>query len=230
MKTLCFTNVAILMCVLVMPVEMASGGDRFSLRQRTRTRSHLPAHNYNHGTWPYTTPQTFVATAVAIAAPGPSVSDIKIKPFHFHATALRVNHLTLDRVGIAIDQSDGRVIASGRITHHGGDDGLIGSNVTIRIRAYASYRSTIAPDNVIATDLAIADPEVLPVTPTIVTQVPPDAYMVWSSERSLWVSRGAPRHISLLPESGRLFSNEALKGLFENATHMEVELEHQADR
>lgn len=225
-----FKELVILLGLSVVLVDMASGGDIFSQRQRTRTKGRLPPHNYNHDAWPYTTPRTFRATAIAVANPGPPMSDAKFKPFHFHATALTVDHLTLDQVGIALDKTDGWLVASGRITHNGGDGGLIGSNVTVRIRGYATHQSAITPTLVVAAETAVERDEIELVVPNDVTRIPPDAYVLWSSEHSFWVSRGGPRTVSLTPSTGYLSSRSLVTEYFDNTTHIEVELEYRLDR
>ncbi len=164
--------------------------------QRTCNRCCIPKHNYGHDT------PRFGATEFAVAN---AVDGLQRKPFHFRATALKVDHLLLDQVGLVIYKDQGKLVATGRITHSGGDGGLIGNNVTIRIRAYAA---------------ASADP----------TQIPPDAVVVWESEHNLWVSRGRPQHISLVPTPKYLPESEKLGLVFDQITHLEIELEYQRDR
>ena len=146
--------------------------------------------------------------AVANAAVGTAVNHHK--PFHFRATKLEIDHIRLDKIGLAIykfpsstKSSLGKIVGMGRISHDGGDGGMKGSNVTIRIRAY------VAPE---------ADPN----------QIPPDAFVVWESRQNLWVSRGKPQFVPLVAENSS--QSEKLNMYFAEITHLEVELEYQLDR
>jgi len=164
---------------------------------RTCNRCTIPKHNYGHDN-----PRGGV-TGFAVANAVVERGSLILKPFHFRAIALKLDHLSLDQVGLAIDKAEGRLIASGRITHDGGDGGLIGSNVVIRIRAYAASSA----DTV---------------------QIPPDAVVVWDTETSLWVPRGQ-KHISLTPALEKQNRLE-LQRNFDIITHLEVEMEYSRDR
>jgi len=164
----------------------------------TCNRCTIPKHNYGHDNARGT------VTGFAVANSVVEKGTLTRKPFHFRAIALKLDHLSLDQVGLAIDKAQGRLIASGRITHDGGDGGLIGSNVVIRIRAYAA---------------ASADP----------IQLPPDAVVVWESEYSLWVPRGQ-KHISLAPAPEKQKRSLELQRNFDIITHLEVEMEYSRDR
>jgi hypothetical protein len=105
---------------------------------------------------------------------------------------------------LAIYKAEGKLVATGRITHSGGDGGLIGSNVTIRIRAFAAA----------STDTFL---------------IPPDAVVVWESEQNLWVTRGGPQSISLVPTQNYLTQSKTTQH-FEEITHLEVTMEYRRDR
>lgn len=183
----------------------ANGGEfLFAARQPRCNKNCVPGHNYTHDT------PRFGATdfAVANAAVGSAVNHHK--PFHFRATKLEIDHIRLDQIGLAIykfpsstKSSLGKIVGMGRIAHNGGDGGMKGSNVTIRIRAY------VAPE---------ADPN----------QIPPDAFVVWESRQNLWVSRGKPQLVQLVAENSS--QSEKLNMHFAEITHLEVELEYQLDR
>ncbi len=215
-----FSIVVLMLLALSLPSPQSSGAADwfFSHRQRARTKCALPKHDYNHNSWPFTTDRKFGATAIAVAA---TDADLKktVKPFHFRATALTVQHLVLDQLGLSLDKN-GRLYATGRFTHTGGDGGLIGANVTVRIRAYVAHTAAAAPAITTAADLPVA-------TPNRVTRLPPDAYRVWSCERKFWVSRGRPQYVSLDNPGEPL---GALRHHFDEITHLEVELEYERDR
>ncbi len=167
--------------------------------QRTCRRCCLPKHNYGADT------PRFSAIEFAVAEPATGTAARLRKPFQFRATSLEVDHLRLEQIGLVLYQTDGRLVATGRITHSGGDGGLIGNNVTIRIRAF------VAASN---------DP----------TRIPPDAVAIWTTEHELWVPRGGPQAIELVPTSKQLHQSERLKAHFEDITHLEVELNYRRDR
>ena len=256
MKLLLTSMMSFLLLTVLLPTRPSGAIDFFSHSQRTRTKCSLPKQNYNYSgnVWPFTGPSKFGATAIAVAATDPTaIMERKtVKPFHFRTRRLIVDHLTLDQVGLAID-ANGRIYASGRISHSGGDGGLLGNNVTLRIRAYVSH-TTVAKPNLttaapaaavanptttamIPSALPVPDEELLPqptteielpiATPNSVTRIPPDAYRVWSSERKFWVSRGRPQQVTLA-EHGEPVSG--LRHHFDQITHLEVELEYQRDR
>src|SRR5205807_1961674 len=62
---------------------------------------------------------------------------VRRKRFLLDATAIVADPVRLDQVQLAVYET-GRVAASGRILHPGGPNpGLLGNNITIRVRAYA---------------------------------------------------------------------------------------------
>ena len=268
MRLSCFTIALVLIASSAFPLDSCSGGDfLFSSRQRARTKTHLPStknslskYDYGYNTWPYTSPQVFQATEMAVAATDPTNAGKSVKPFHFRATAMTVDHITLDEVGITLYKTGGRLFATGRITHTGGDGGLIGNNVTIRMRAYVASTAAAAPKIIVVTTPPAAQPAPVPAanglpspidaegttiegddaeaevkeipiaTPNVVTRIPPDAYLVWKSEQKLWVSRGRPHHVQLAPSAASRTDRETLTHHFGEITHIEVELEYRRDR
>lgn len=162
----------------------------------TCNRGGVPKRNYGYDT------QRFGASDFAVVTPFLKDGNNR-RSFHFRATSIKVNHLQLDQIGLALD-SDGQLVTSGRFTHSGGDGGQLGNNVTIRIRAFVG---------------SSADPN----------QIPPDAVAVWSSECSLWVPRGQ-KHSALIPSGKNAYHSEDLKRNFERITHLEVEMEYRRDR
>lgn len=125
------------------------------------------------------------------------------KPFHVRALALTAGPAKLEQLALSITDT-GHVDSSGRLTHDGGPDGsLLGSKVTIRLRAFAA----VAPD---------------------AERLPPDAPLVWQSQQTLWVARNQPATISLAPT---LHAHAPeLRRHFNEITHFEVELAAQQDR
>lgn len=164
----------------------------------TCNRGCVPKHNYGHDT------KRFSSTGFAVANDIVVDSTQRRKPFHLRATSIKLDHLQLDQIGLAILESDGQVIMSGRFNHTGGDGGLSGSNVTIRIRAYIAA----SPDPI---------------------QIPPDAVVVWSSESSVWVPRGQ-KQFNLTPSDCTLDQQEEISRNFARITHLEVEMEYRRDR
>jgi len=184
--------------------------------QRVRSRCCVPAYNYRHDE------ATVRGSVVAIADPARTVTwrreetrsvngvnqkvigeeQIQRKPFHFPAASLTVDHISLDRVGLAI-YSNGKITATGRVAHTGGSNGeLAGNAVAIRLRAYAGQAGSRA-------ELA-------------------DAPMIWHTSARSWVRRDVPEVISLTSLSN---SDQAtLRRHFNEITHLEVELIYQRDR
>lgn len=199
MKTLSNAFLPVAVTVVLLSIGIQSAALAEIHWQRTCNRCCVPKHDYG-----YDTPR-FGATKFAVANAAVGQGGLQRKPFHFRATALKVDHLQLDQVGLAIYKAEGKLVATGRITHSGGDGGLIGNNVTIRIRAYvASSADTF--------------------------QIPPDAVVVWESEQNLWVSRGRPQYISLVPAPNYLPQSKQLKLHFDEITHLDVEMEYRRDR
>lgn len=178
--------------------QIAQAGKIYYHQQRTRTRCELPKHQYGEDTPRVSGAQFAIFDAAA-------EGDSK-RPGHFRATNLTVDQLRLDQVGLTLVNTPSTpIIATGRITHDGGDGGLIGNNVVIRLTAY------IAPT---------ADP----------TRIPADSIFVWESERELWVPRGRPMQISLTRPLDKCRNLEDLRQNFANITHLEVELSYLRDR
>lgn len=184
--------------------------------QRVRSRCCVPAYRYGHDEL------TVRGRVVAIADPARTVTwqreetrsvngvnqkliaeeQIQRKPFHFPAASLTVDHISLDRVGLAI-YSNGNITATGRVAHNGGPNGeLAGNAVAIRLRVYAGRTGSRA-------ELA-------------------DAPMIWHTSTNFWVRRDVPEVISLTSS----FSSEqaTLRRHFNEITHLEVELIYQRDR
>ena len=129
------------------------------------------------------------------------------KPFHFRESELELDHLKLERVGIAIYKplkGQARIYATGEITHSGGDGGLIGSNVTITVRAYSAASSETS-------------------------RIPADSPKVWETQRTLWLTRGKNSVNLTNPKQG-LAQSEKLTTYFEEISHLELEIEYRKDR
>lgn len=203
-------------------------GDRFfSHRQRTRSIDTLSNYGYGRSTWPFTVESKFGTSAIAVAATESTDHAIKKKPFHLRATALTIDHLTLDEVGLTLYGSSGQLFASGRFTHSGGDGGLIGNNVTVRIHAYVAHPTTALR---LESSLAEIENQITVTSPNDVNQIPPDAFRVCTCERKLWVSRGRPQHVSLVDPTRMTENQLKLRRHFDEITHIKLELEYQRDR
>ena len=130
-----------------------------------------------------------------------ALSDsVSRKAFHVHATAITAAATSLQQMAISL-YSSGQLQTSGRLVHTGGPDGgLLGNNVSIRLRAYA------AP--------AVPNPQVLPI----------DAVMVWEAEpeHKLWVARNQPVVVTLTAH--KQVRDRELRRFFNEITHFEVEL------
>ncbi len=198
MKLFRNTSIRLVVAVFLISIEIQNEVSAEVHWHSTCDKRGIPKHNYSHAT------SRFGSTGFAVANAVVFDSTQRRKPFHFRATALKVDHIQLDQIGLAILESDGQMVATGRFTHGGGDGGLIGNNVTIRIRAFIA---------------AAADP----------IQIPPDAVVVWSSECSVWVPRGQ-KHISLTPSENKLCRSGEIAGNFDRITHLEIEMEYRRDR
>ena len=221
-------NRQLLICLFIVGVsaDIVFAGDHFfSNRQRTRTKCCL-THDYSDSRWPFTVPRYVRKTVIAVAATDPTLAGKDRKPFHFRATALELDQLRLDQVGLFLDRTTCQLHATGRITHEGGDGGLIGNNIIVRVRAYASPTGLTVPGGI----TSVGDTAVLVATPNEVTRIPPDAYRVWESKHETWVSRGGPHHIRLAPDADIGWARAVLKEHFDDITHIEVELAYQRDR
>jgi hypothetical protein len=190
---------ALSFCLISLSVQSVGQGQ--TNRQRTRSRTTIPNHNYGHDSVRFSVRQFAVADQFGDRAVVPNALN-NLKPFHFRSTAVALHHLRLDEVGLAIDRLDGRMIATGRITHDGGDGGMIGSNVTVRVRALMARTADVA-------------------------QIPPDSVVVWESECKLWVPRGQ-QTFSLVPRIQT--QAETLRRYFDAITHIDVEMEYSHDR
>jgi len=158
----------------------------------------IPKHAYGHDNIRAT------AKAFAVADVPVTVGTTTRKPFHYRDVNLTLEHLNLNQVGFAMDKETGKVIASGRITHDGGDGGLIGSHVTFRVRAYVSSTNKVI-------------------------QIPPDAVVVWEAVQKVWVPRGQ-QVISLVPSSENQNHFQHIQSNFNAITHLELEMEVNHDR
>jgi len=236
MKLRCFTIASAWLMTLVTLSQWVSANDLFALRAKTQTKRCLPNHDYDHHAWPFTEPRGASATVIAVAPTNPTEVGKSRKPFHFRATAMQVDQVSLEQVGLTLYRSDGKLYASGRISCDGGDGGLIGGHVVIRLRAYVSHTAAAAPVlNVLpATTTSAqapnADGQIPIATPSEVTRIPPDAYVVWESERRVWVSRARPETVSLVNPRKTFLDQATLRRHFDEITHIEVELQYQRDR
>jgi hypothetical protein len=239
MKRQCFTIVIALMAMPTLILESASAENHFFSRSRTLTKRCLPNYDYAHNVWPFTTPRGPRATVIAVAATDPTDVGKQVKPFHFRANSLTVGNVTLDDVGISLYNNDGKLYASGRLSNNGGDGGVIGNHVVIHLRAYISHTAAAAPDvpvtptliTAVAADTAAAENLERPIaTPNSVTRIPPDAYVVWQTQRKFWVSRGEPETVSMVKPVLSLDDWQALTRHFKDITHIELELQQQRDR
>jgi hypothetical protein len=217
MKRQCFTIVIALMAMPTLILESASAENHFFSRSRTLTKRCLPNYDYAHNVWPFTTPRGPRATVIAVAATDPTDVGKQVKPFHFRANSLTVGNVTLDDVGISLYNNDGKLYASGRLSNNGGDGGVIGNHVVIHLRVYVSHTAAANLERPIA-------------TPNSVTRIPPDAYVVWQTQRKFWVSRGGPETVSMVKPVLSLDDWQALTRHFKDITHIELELQQQRDR
>jgi hypothetical protein len=129
---------------------------------------------------------------------------VRRKPFHVHATSITAAGASLQQIALSLYDT-GQLQASGKLVHTGGTDGgLLGNNVSIRLRAYS------AP--------TVPAPEELPI----------DSELVWQSERKLWVARNQPISILLVPPDPQ--RDRELRRFFNEITHFEVELITHQDR
>lgn len=204
-----------------------AGDGFFSHRQRTRSKDNLSRYGYGRSTWPFTMASTFGTSAIAVAATESTDIAAKKKPFHLRATALTIDHIRLDEVGLTLYESTGQLLASGRLTHSGGDGGLIGNNVTVRVHVYVA-KPTVALR--LESSLPEIETPLIVTSPNDVDQIPPDAYRVCTCERKLWVSRGRPQHVSLVDPIGMAEHQKVLRRHFGEITHLKLELEYQRDR
>ncbi len=165
----------------------------------------MPRANYEH--------DAVIASIrdFAVADPVVILAMTKRKPFHFRSLNVDLLHMQLREVGLSIDGIEGRLLASGRIFHNGGDGGMKGSHVRVDIRA---LEATVANASLLTPD---------------VRQIPPDAVVVWECSQRLWIPMG-DRRFSLAPINQPVEQRECLRVCFDSITHMEVELSYLRDK
>jgi len=148
-----------------------------------------------------------VGSATVIARADPivdaelaGIEDAKQVRFHVPVSAIKLDRVSLDRIGLVIF-STGEAKFTGILNQNGGvDGGLIGSNVTIRARAYAGVSDT---DNLA------------------------DAIMVWETNYDTWVWKNRPKAVIFSKSD---YQDAQLKRFFQEITHMEIEVEYTIDR
>ncbi|QEG00344.1 hypothetical protein Mal15_44140 [Stieleria maiorica] len=215
-------------------IGSATAADLFYNRQRVNTQCCIPGHNYQHNSFPFTTPDTHRNSAIAVAATDPTLPQRGFRPFHFREGSLTVGPLTLDRVGLALQRDGLPLLATGSIRHNGGDGGLIGSNVVVKMRAFVSHNAMLNDRNLSATSPATPPAAAVATartaSPNEVTSLPIDAVMVWQGEHTFWLSRNGEQMVELraAPMSGDAVLK--LANYFDLITHLEVELGHRRDR
>lgn len=212
----------------------ALGDLPFAKRSRSRTRCLLPDHNYGNNVWPFTEPRGISQTTLAVAATDPTDKGQLSKPFHFRANSVTIGPITADHVGLLLDKN-GNLFASGRFTHDGGDGGLIGGHVGVKLRFYVAPTSASAPELTLVNQPPREGDEEQTTsadiaTPNSVNRLPADAYMVLQAENRFWVSRGGPTTVNLLAPTSTAKIAHPLSVQFSKITHIEVELEYQKDR
>lgn len=174
-------------------------------RQRACSRCSVPRANYAHDAVIASNRDFAVADATV------TLTRTRRKPFHFRSLNVDLLHMQLREVGLSIDGIEGKMLASGRFFHNGGDGGMKGSHVRVDIRA---YEATIANASLLTPDAR---------------QIPPDAVAVWESSHRIWVPAG-DHHFSLVPPVQTLEQCETLRVCFESITHLEVEISYLKDR
>ena len=129
--------------------------------------------------------------------------NLQKKQFHFPVTALTVDDVRLEQVGLAIYDT-GLVRCTGKVTHTGGPDGSRRSNcIMVQVRAYAGQPQSQPP--------LINSP------------------VVWESpEHRVRARRNRPVTISLVPDRWAFVPE--LRRYFDEITHLEVEFHVQRDR
>ncbi|WP_182865379.1 hypothetical protein [Stieleria mannarensis] len=211
-------------------IGSTSAGDFFLNRQRVNTQCCIPGHNYQHNSFPFTAPDIARKSAIAVAATDPTRPRSGFRPFHFREVSLTVGPLTLDRVGLALQRDGEPLLATGSIRHSGGDGGLIGSNVVVKMRAYVSHNAMLNDRDRSVTSPVTAVGSTVTASPNQVTRLPADAVMVWQGEHTFWLSRNGEQTVELqaAPMSGDAVLK--LANYFDLITHLEVELGHRRDR
>jgi hypothetical protein len=187
----------------------------FCSSTQIRSRCQLPGYAYGHDNPRHfasvvafalpvdVTSETLLSTydldAQRSVAPG-DIYAVSRKKFHFPASSLDVENVSLSQVGLFLYQS-GQIVATGRIFHNGGPFGdVLGNRVTIRVRAYAGPQEMGVPFA--------------------------DAPMLWQWDHDMWARRGASQLISFAPD----YPEPLLRRHFNEITHIEVELEYRNDR
>lgn len=213
------------------PFVTTAAGQVFRHRQRTYNSCCLPLHHYGHDD------QRLTASTIAAAPAGGTTTvnqftgetdakgDLKPKMvqkkiFTPLVPSLTVAHVGFSKLSLSI-YNTGVAECTGTISNSGGPQGaLMGSNVTIYLRAYAG----------------------VPQHPNVANAAP----MLWETTHKLWVSRGPSQAISLLPGTatttylngdrisftagGTSSLREEVRRRFDQITHLEVELQYHKDR
>lgn len=174
-------------------------------RQRACSRGGVANRNYGH--------DAVIASQRGFAVANQSIvlPNSLQRPFHFRSLNIDLAHMQLHHVGLAIDGHQGNLMASGRISHNGGDGGMKGSNVMVRIRAF------------------VATPENASLLTPDARQIPPDAVAVWECEQKIWVPAG-DHHFTLVPKIQSTEQRQILRNYFSTITHLELELEYLRDK
>lgn len=197
-------------------------------RYRTRSERSIRPYAYQHDD------ERFIDRVLAVAEAGPPTEIelpgvpkdgkatrkiVRQKQFVPQSATLDVKHVRLDRISLTLDDS-GRATCTAQITHNETNTDIQGDRVIIRIRAFAGV-----PRH---------------------ANVDAGAPMLWETTRSLWVSRGERKMISLLPGERTLphiFGGQTrvtshddccvtakIEEHFQNITHLELDLEYGRER
>lgn len=214
-------------------VTQVLAGGAYRNRGRAPVTCGIPRHHYAEDV----PVRGGAIIAIARPEPPPAVKlyartgleqTVERKTFDFPVTALVVDHIVLDRVGLDLFQN-GQMVCTGTLRHSGGPLGnLVGNNVTIRLRAFAGVK---------------LNEGIPPQSPLH------NAAMLWESERTLWLPRDRTMAISLLPTQqcgpnrdghtrvelrselpGQHALTETVRRNFDQLTHLEVVLEYTLDR
>lgn len=224
--------------VILATVGASSGvaGDWFFFgRQRSSTPQHLPRYDYDHRSFPLAAPRESKATVLAVAASDPTRKESPLKPFHVRAKSLQAGDLQLDQIGLAIDRTTGRIIATGRVKHRANRPGTLGAHAEINVHAYVGHTAPIAPARRDAPGIITDDDVVLRsrdsiASPNRVDRLPPDAFCVSSFSNRIWVSRDQATVVSLVPNGESRDQDAKLKDHFDQITHLIVEFDYRKDR
>jgi hypothetical protein len=118
--------------------------------QRTWNRHCIPSgQNYTEAAVP--TAMVTVATLPAVPVSTAQVNNAGVsstwisKIYHLSASAVRIDHIQLDQIGLAMDQG-GQLSFSGRLYNQGGKNGeLLGNNVKVVLRAFGGQSNEGTP-------------------------------------------------------------------------------------